>query len=67
MTTLALDASRYGGAITVTREPVAWSEDPFARVFPGSVLQTGLFSIVPPLPGPVIERYGGVAWPGGAF
>lgn len=34
LTTLALDASRYGGAITVTREPVAWSEDPFARIFP---------------------------------
>ena len=67
LTTLALDASRYGGAITVTREPVAWSEDPFARIFPGCVLRTGLFSIVPPPPGPVLERYAGVAWPGGAF
>jgi hypothetical protein len=67
LTTLALDASRYGGAITVTREPVAWSEDPFARIFPGCVLRTGLFSTVLPPPGPVLERYAGVAWPGGAF
>jgi len=66
LTTLALDESHYGGAITVTREPVAWSDDPFARIFAGSVLRTGLFSIVPAPPGPVIERYGGVAWPGGA-
>jgi len=67
LTTLALDESRYGGAITVTRGPVAWSEDPFARIFPGCVLRTGLLSIVPPPPGPVLERYAGVAWPGGAF
>jgi len=67
LTTLAIDESRYGGAITVTREPVAWSDDPFARIFPGCVLRTGLFSTVLPPPGPVLERYAGVAWPGGAF
>ncbi len=67
LTTLALDASRYGGAITVTREPVAWSEDPFARIFPGTVVRSDLFCAVAPPPGPVLERYAGVAWPGGHF
>jgi hypothetical protein len=67
LTTLAIDESRYGGAITVTRRPVAWRDDPFARIFPGRVLRTSLFCDVPPPPGPVVERYSGVAWPGGAF
>jgi hypothetical protein len=30
-------------------------------------VQTDLFCCVPPPPGPVIERYAGVAWPGGHF
>jgi len=67
LTTLALDESRYGGAITVTREPVAWSEDPFARIFPGTVVRTDVFCEVAPPGGPVVERYAGVAWPGGRF
>jgi hypothetical protein len=67
LTTLALDGSRYGGAITVTRRPVDWSADPFARIFPGSVVRSDLFCEVAPPPGPVIERYAGVAWPGGSF
>lgn len=67
LTTLALDASRYGGAITVTRTPVAWRDDPFARIFPGIVVRTSLMCAVAPPPGPVIERYSGVPWPGGAF
>ncbi len=67
LTTLALDESRYGGAITVTREPVSWSEDPFARIFGGTVVRTDLFCEVAPPPGPVLERYAGVAWPGGHF
>jgi len=67
VTTLALDASGYGGAITVTRTPVAWDQDPFARIFPGTVVRTDLFSVVAPPAGPVIERYAGVAWPGGRF
>ena len=40
LTTLAIDASRYGGAITVTRAPVAWRDDPFARLFPGTIVRT---------------------------
>lgn len=67
LTTLALDASRYGGAITVTREPVPWTQDPFARIFPGTVVRTEVFCEVTPPPGPVLERYAGVAWPGGRF
>jgi len=67
LTTLALDESRYGGAITVAREPVSWIDDPFARLFPGTVLRTDLFCDVLPPPGPVLERYAGVAWPGGRF
>jgi len=67
LTTLALDESRYGGAITVTCEPVAFSEDPFARIFPGTVVRTDMFCEVAPPAGPVVERYAGVAWPGGRF
>jgi hypothetical protein len=67
LSTLALDGSRYGGAVTVARDPGRFDADPFARVFPGTVVATDLFSEVPPPPGPVIERYAGVAWPGGSF
>ena len=68
LTTLALDSVHCVGAITVTSAPVRWEDDPFARVFADdSVLQTDLFCRVPPPPGPVVERYAGVAWPGGRF
>lgn len=67
LTTLALDQAHYGGAITVTRRPVAWSADPFARIFAGTVIRTDLLCEVPPPAGPAIERYDGVAWPGGSF
>ena len=67
LTTLALDEARYGGAITVTREPVDWEQDPFARIFPGTLLRSDLFCLVPPPAGPVVKRYAGVAWPGGSF
>jgi hypothetical protein len=67
MTTIALDASRYGGAITVARAPDRFGSDPFARIFPGTVVRTGLFSEVPPPAGPVVERYRGAPWPGGRF
>ena len=67
LTMLALDSSRCGGAITVTREPVDFGSDPFARLFAPTLARTDLFCPVPPPPGPVIERYAGVAWPGGSF
>ncbi len=67
MTTLALDSVDYGGAVTVATERSFFGADPFARIFPGTVVETELFSRVPPPPGPVVERTAGVAWPGGRF
>ena len=67
LTTFALDASRYGGAMTVARDPACFAADPFVRLFPGTVVATDLFAEVPPPGGPVIERYAGVPWPGGRF
>jgi hypothetical protein len=67
LTTIALDASRYGGAITVARDPSRFGSDPFARIFPGTVVRTDLFCEVPPPGGPAIERYSGAPWPGGRF
>jgi len=67
LTTLALDEAGYGGAITVTSRPVDFGQDPFARLFPGTVVRTDLFAPVAPTAGPVLERYAGVAWPGGRF
>lgn len=67
LTTLALDSVHYGGAITVVRSPGWFGEDPFARIFPGTVVRTDIFCEVTPPPGPVVERYAGVAWPGGRF
>lgn len=67
LTTLALDEAGYGGAITVTSEPVRFDDDPFARLFAPTLVRSDLFCRVPPPPGPVLERYAGVAWPGGRF
>jgi hypothetical protein len=67
LSTFAIDASLCAGAVTVARSPGAFAEDPFARLFPGTTVTTSLFSEVPPPPGPVIERYAGVPWPGGGF
>jgi hypothetical protein len=51
----------------VARDPSRFYDDPFARIFPGTVVETDEFCAVPPPPGPVMERYSGVAWPGGRF
>ena len=67
LTTFALDASRYGGAMTVARDHHRFESDPFARLFPGTVVVTDLFSEVAPPCGPAIERYAGAPWPGGGF
>jgi hypothetical protein len=67
ITTLAVDSVNYGGAITVARSPALFGDDPFARIFPGTVVETDLFVPVTPPAGPVVERYSGVAWPGGRF
>jgi hypothetical protein len=67
LTTFALDASHYGGAITVARRPHHFGADPFARLFGGTTVETDLFSEVAPPCGPGIERHAGVPWPGGRF
>jgi hypothetical protein len=67
LSTFAVDASRCGGAMTVARDPRRFGSDPFARLFPGTVVPTDLFSEVSPPPGPAIERYSGAPWPGGTF
>jgi hypothetical protein len=67
VTTLALDPVNYAGAITVALDPGLFDADPFARLFPGVTVESDLFGFVPAPPGPPIERYSGVAWPGGAF
>ena len=67
LSTFAIDASRCAGAITVARDSGYFQDDPFTRLFPGTVVETNLFSEVSPAPGPVIERYAGAPWPGGSF
>jgi hypothetical protein len=67
LSTVALDASRCAGGITVARDPSRFGNDPFARLFPGTVVKTDLFCEVPPPAGPPIERYAGAPWPGGRF
>jgi hypothetical protein len=67
LTTFAVDASRCGGAMTVARRPEFFADDPFARLCPGTVVPTELFSEVMPPSGPAIERYAGAPWPGGRF
>ena len=67
VSTLSLDASHYGGAITVARTPDRFADDPFARIFAGTIERTDAFAEVLPPVGPVVERYSGAPWPGGAF
>ena len=67
LTTLAVDSVNFGGAVTVASDPGAFADDPFARLFRGTVVETELFSRVSPPAGPVIERCAGVAWPGGRW
>jgi hypothetical protein len=67
LSTFAIDASRCGGAITVARDPSRFADDPFRRLFTGTVVETDLFCAVAPPPGPVIERYAGAPWPVAGF
>jgi hypothetical protein len=67
LSTFALDASRCGGAVTVARERFRFEDDPFARLFPGTVVESDIFCEVAPPAGPAIERYAGAPWPGGRF
>ena len=67
ISTLALDESRCAGAVTVATDPRRFDCDPFARLFPGTIVRADFFSRVPPPSGPVIERYSGAPWPAGSF
>jgi len=67
LSTFALDESRCAGAVTVTTDPGRFDQDPFARLFPGTIVRADFFSRVAPPAGPVIERYSGAPWPAGSF
>jgi hypothetical protein len=72
LTTFARDSSSFGGALSAWRGPGAErhaADDPFGLVAPARVLRVGpgLLGASPPLPAPVIERYGGQPWPAGRF
>ena len=70
MSTLMLDSSSIGGAVTARRD--GWSEltdDPFARLFPRRLLHVdaGLIGRMPAPTGPVMQRYSGNPWPWDRF
>src|SRR5262245_606432 len=67
LSTFALDESRCAGAVTVATNPGRFDDDPFARLFPGTTVESDFFSRVTPPPGPLIERYSGTPWPAGEF
>ena len=63
----SVDAVHCAGAVTVTTQPDFFDHDPFARLFPGTVVRSDLFSTVDAPAGPVTERTAGAPWPGGRF
>ena len=73
VSTLLRDDSHFEGAITVARSPTEkhrLGEDPFARIFPATLLavEAGILGSVAPPTGPTIERYGsGNPWPWDQF
>lgn len=69
VSTLVRDSSHFAGAVTVRRDGRSLADDPFARVARAERLQVGpgLFGRVPPVPGPVIQRYAGAPWPAAGF
>jgi hypothetical protein len=70
VSTFVRDASHFAGAVTVRRDDRgALRDDPFARVCHGVLLNVGagIFGRVPPVPGPVIQRYSGKPWPAAGF
>ncbi|MGZ4278330.1 MAG: hypothetical protein ACXVFK_15675 [Solirubrobacteraceae bacterium] len=73
VTTLLVDDSRFGGALTARRGPdalVRLRDDPFARVWPARLLRAGpgLLGTVARPAGPGIERHGSATpWPGGRY
>ena len=52
LSTLAVDGSLCAGALTVARSPAQFDSDPFARLFPGTLVRTDLFCPAPAADGP---------------
>jgi len=67
LSTLALDEVYCGGAITVARSPGLFDQDPFGRLFAGTVVRCDVLCAVAPPVGPVVERYAGTPWPAERF
>jgi hypothetical protein len=70
VSTFVRDSSHFSGAVTVRRVNRAMLlDDPFRRLGPAEILDvgSGLFGVVPPPPGPVIQRYSGAPWPVAGF
>ena len=70
VSTFVRDSSHFSGAVTVRREGRALLRvDPFRRLGPAEMLDVGpgLFGVVAPVPGPVIQRYSGAPWPVSGF
>jgi hypothetical protein len=66
VSTLLVDWSRIGGAITTAVDERSLDDDPFARVFPRRIVrvEAGTFGPIPAPTGPGITRYGsGNPWP----
>ena len=72
VSTLMRDASHFEGAITVAhgRGVARLADDPFARIFPASILHVGpgVLGVTTAPAGPTIERYGSAnPWPWDRF
>lgn len=67
MSTLVRDPSTIGGAFTATHAstPDGLADDPFARIFPRTVLSVdaGFVGTMPAPAGPGVQRYAGAPWP----
>lgn len=71
MSTLVRDPSTIGGAFTATHAstPDALQDDPFARIFPRTLLRVdgGFVGAMPAPAGPGVQRYAGAPWPWDQF
>src|SRR5260370_12402582 len=67
MSALVRDPSTIGGAFTATHAPTpyALADDPFARIFPRTLLRVdgGFVGTMPTPAGPGVQRYAGAPWP----
>ena len=52
ISTFSLDESRCAGGVTVATDPRRFDQDPFARLFPGTIFRADFFSQCRPRPVP---------------